>query len=156
MSTVNRSGLAHRAVPAINNSGSLARAIAYQPAVFLFDEPLSNLDARLRLEARTFLNRLQHELSVTTVFVTHDQAEALAMADTIAVMEAGHIRQIGSPSDVLYRPANVFVANFIGSTPMTSCPAARELVPEGDDVLVGFRPEYTRLDDAGRFALDGT
>ena len=76
---------------------ALARAIACQPAVFLFDEPLSNLDARLRLEARTFLKRLQHELSVTTVFVTHDQAEALAMADTIAVMEAGHIRQIGTP-----------------------------------------------------------
>ena len=138
---------------------ALARAIAYQPAVFLFDEPLSNLDARLRLEARTFLKRLQHELSVTTVFVTHDQAEALAMADTIAVMEAGHIRQIGSPSDVFHRPSNVFVANFIGSTPMNLVPGSafgRERVPEGDEVLVGFRPEYTRLDDAGRFALDGT
>jgi len=138
---------------------ALARAIAYQPAVFLFDEPLSNLDARLRLEARTFLKRLQHELSVTTVFVTHDQAEALAMADTIAVMEAGHIRQIGSPSDVFHRPANVFVANFIGSTPMNLVPGSafgRELVPEGDDVLVGFRPEYTKLDDTGRYSLDGT
>ena len=138
---------------------ALARAIAYQPAVFLFDEPLSNLDARLRLEARTFLKRLQHELSVTTVFVTHDQAEALAMADTIAVMEAGHIRQIGSPSDVFHRPANVFVANFIGSTPMNLVPGSafgRERVAEGDEVLVGFRPEYTRLDDPGRFALDGT
>ena len=68
---------------------ALARAIACQPAVFLFDEPLSNLDARLRLEARTFLKRLQRELGVTTVFVTHDQAEALALADRIAVMEAG-------------------------------------------------------------------
>ena len=141
---------------------ALARAIAYQPAVFLFDEPLSNLDARLRLEARTFLKRLQHDLRVTTVFVTHDQAEALAMADTIAVMEAGHIRQIGTPSDVFHRPANVFVANFIGSTPMNLVPGSafgRELVPEGDDVLVGFRPEYTKLDEpssAGRFVLDGT
>jgi multiple sugar transport system ATP-binding protein len=140
---------------------ALARAIAYQPSVFLFDEPLSNLDARLRLEARTFLKRLQHELSVTTVFVTHDQAEALAMADTIAVMEAGHIRQIGSPSDVFHRPANVFVANFIGSTPMNLVPGSafgRERVPEGDDVLVGFRPEYTKLDESasGRYALEGT
>ena len=138
---------------------ALARAIAYQPAVFLFDEPLSNLDARLRLEARTFLKRLQHELSVTTVFVTHDQAEALAMADTIAVMEAGHIRQIGSPSDVFHRPANVFVANFIGSTPMNLVPGSAfgsDRVPEGDEVLIGFRPEYTKLDDTGRYAVEGT
>ena len=138
---------------------ALARAIAYQPAVFLFDEPLSNLDARLRLEARTFLKRLQHELSVTTVFVTHDQAEALAMADTIAVMEAGHIRQIGSPSDVFHRPANVFVANFIGSTPMNLVPGSAfgsDRVPEGDEVLIGFRPEYTKLEDNGRYALRGT
>ena len=138
---------------------ALARAIAYQPSVFLFDEPLSNLDARLRLEARTFLKRLQHELRVTTVFVTHDQAEALAMADTIAVMEAGHIRQIGSPSDVFHRPANVFVANFIGSTPMNLVPGSAfgsDRVPEGDEVLLGFRPEYTKLEDNGRYALRGT
>jgi multiple sugar transport system ATP-binding protein len=138
---------------------ALARAIAYQPTVFLFDEPLSNLDARLRLEARTFLKRLQHELSVTTVFVTHDQAEALAMADKIAVMEAGHIRQLGTPSEVFHRPANVFVANFIGSTPMNLVPGSTfeaSVVPEGDDVLVGFRPEYTRLGETGRYALPGT
>ena len=138
---------------------ALARAIAYQPSVFLFDEPLSNLDARLRLEARTFLKRLQDELLVTTVFVTHDQAEALAMADTIAVMEAGHIRQIGSPSDVFHRPANVFVANFIGSTPMNLVPGSAfgsDRVPEGDEVLIGFRPEYTKLEDNGRYALRGT
>ena len=138
---------------------ALARAIAYQPSVFLFDEPLSNLDARLRLEARTFLKRLQHELRVTTVFVTHDQAEALAMADTIAVMEAGHLRQIGSPSDVFHRPANVFVANFIGSTPMNLVPGSTfgpDRVPEGDDVLIGFRPEYTKLEGDGRYSLRGT
>ena len=104
---------------------ALARAIAYQPAVFLFDEPLSNLDARLRLEARTFLKRLQRELGVTTVFVTHDQAEALALADRIAVMEAGH-----DPPDrhavarcSTARPTS-FVANFIGSTPMNLRPRA--------------------------------
>ncbi len=138
---------------------ALARAIAYQPSVFLFDEPLSNLDARLRLEARTFLKQLQHELSVTTVFVTHDQAEALAMADKIAVMESGHIRQLGTPSEVFHRPANIFVANFIGSTPMNLVPGSafgNDVVPEGDDVLIGFRPEYTRFDgDAGRYALKG-
>ena len=148
---------------------ALARAIAYRPAVFLFDEPLSNLDARLRLEARTFLKRLQGELGVTTVFVTHDQAEALAMADRMAVMEAGHIRQVGTPSDIFHRPANVFVANFIGSTPMNLLPAvvagggdgahlmlgdiriplpamAAGLVhDDGEEVLLGSRPEYTDL-----------
>ena len=148
---------------------ALARAIAYRPQVFLFDEPLSNLDARLRLEARTFLKRLQGELGVTTVFVTHDQAEALAMADRMAVMEAGHIRQVGTPSDIFHRPDNVFVANFIGSTPMNLIPAAvavsaggahlmlgdmRLAVPamaagllheDGEEVLLGTRPEYTDL-----------
>src|SRR6266540_4070418 len=101
---------------------ALARAVACQPTVFLFDEPLSNLDARLRLEARTFLKRLQRDLAVTTVFVTHDQAEALALADRIAVMEAGRIRQLGTPREVFLRPANTFVANFIGSTPMNLRP----------------------------------
>ncbi len=147
---------------------ALARAIAYRPQVFLFDEPLSNLDARLRLEARTFLKRLQGELGVTTVFVTHDQAEALAMADRMAVMEAGHIRQVGTPSDIFNRPTNVFVANFIGSTPMNLVPAvvagtgqetylmmghvrlavpamAAGLLHEGEEVLLGSRPEYTSL-----------
>src|SRR5690606_16040252 len=102
---------------------ALARAVACRPSVFLFDEPLSNLDARLRLEARTFLKRLQRELGVTTVFVTHDQAEALALADRIAVMESGQIRQLGTPREVFARPANTFVANFIGSTPMNLLPA---------------------------------
>jgi multiple sugar transport system ATP-binding protein len=101
---------------------ALARAVACHPSVFLFDEPLSNLDARLRLEARTFLKRLQRELGVTTVFVTHDQAEALALADRIAVMESGTIRQVGTPREVFGRPASTFVANFIGSTPMNLLP----------------------------------
>jgi len=148
---------------------ALARAIAYRPQVFLFDEPLSNLDARLRLEARTFLKRLQGELGVTTVFVTHDQAEALAMADRMAVMESGRIRQVGTPSDIFHRPINVFVANFIGSTPMNLLPtvvagagegahlmlgdvrlpvpatAAGLLHDDGEEVLLGSRPEYTDL-----------
>jgi multiple sugar transport system ATP-binding protein len=147
---------------------ALARAIAYRPQVFLFDEPLSNLDARLRLEARTFLKRLQGELGVTTVFVTHDQAEALAMADRMAVMESGRIRQVGTPSEIFHRPANVFVANFIGSTPMNLLPArvattsegmclalgevrlpvpamAAGLLQDDQEVLLGSRPEYTDL-----------
>ena len=160
---------------------ALARAIAYRPQVFLFDEPLSNLDARLRLEARTFLKRLQGELGVTTVFVTHDQAEALAMADRMAVMEAGHIRQVGTPSDIFHRPDNVFVANFIGSTPMNLLPAvvacdadgahlmlddvalavpamaAGLLRDDGEEVLLGSRPEYTDLSAEQRpDSLSGT
>ena len=101
---------------------ALARAIASEGKVLLLDEPLSNLDARLRLEARTFLKKLQRDLGITTVFVTHDQAEALALADRIAVMEAGKLRQLGSPREVFARPANTFVANFIGSTPMNLLP----------------------------------
>jgi multiple sugar transport system ATP-binding protein len=138
---------------------ALARAVACRPSVFLFDEPLSNLDARLRLEARTFLKRLQRELAVTTVFVTHDQAEALALADRIAVMEAGRLRQVGTPREVFGRPANTFVANFIGSTPMNLLPGkvrdGTVSVPGGtlaapatigeEDVIVGVRPEYVTL-----------
>ncbi|WP_127571774.1 ABC transporter ATP-binding protein [Georgenia faecalis] len=96
---------------------ALARAVATRPDVLLLDEPLSNLDARLRLEARTFLKELQRDLKVTTVFVTHDQAEALALADRIAIMKAGKLQQLGTPREVFRRPANTFVAGFIGSTP---------------------------------------
>jgi len=143
---------------------ALARAVACHPSLFLFDEPLSNLDARLRLEARGFLKRLQRELGVTTVFVTHDQAEALALADRIAVMESGRIRQLGTPREVFRRPANTFVANFIGSTPMNlidgtvaggvvevaggRLPVPDELagvLPSDMKVIVGMRPEYVRL-----------
>ncbi|GAA4566586.1 ABC transporter ATP-binding protein [Planotetraspora kaengkrachanensis] len=140
---------------------ALARVMATQAQAFLFDEPLSNLDARLRLEARTFLKKLQHELGVTTVFVTHDQAEALAMADRMAVMESGHIRQIGTPAEVFQRPANTFVAGFIGSTPMNlldgvvrgdtvevadcklAVPQSAEgLLRDGEKIVYGVRPEY--------------
>ncbi|MCO5974435.1 ABC transporter ATP-binding protein [Actinoallomurus soli] len=157
---------------------ALARAMATRPTVFLLDEPLSNLDARLRLEARTFLKKLQHDLGVTTVFVTHDQAEALALADRIAVMEDGRVRQIGTPREVFQRPANIFVAGFIGSTPMNllegECvpgdgdptgswtdeidvaglrlPVPEEatgLVGPGDKIIAGFRPEYVREAEDG-------
>src|SRR3954452_816243 len=101
---------------------ALARAIASEGKVLLLDEPLSNLDARLRLEARTFLKKLQRDLGITTVFVTHDQADALALAAPIAVMDPGKLRQLGSPREVFARPTNTFVANFIGSTPMNLLP----------------------------------
>ncbi len=161
---------------------ALARAMAAKPTVFLLDEPLSNLDARLRLEARTFLKKLQHDLGVTTVFVTHDQAEALALADRIAVMESGRIRQLGTPREVFQQPANTFVAGFIGSTPMNlldgECvagdgessttwghqidvagvrlPVPEDIVTElspGDKVTVGIRPEYlTETEDGAGIA----
>ena len=111
---------------------ALARAIATRPDVFLFDEPLSNLDARLRLEARTFLKQLQRELETTAIFVTHDQSEALALADRMAVMESGVIRQVGTPTELFQRPANVFVAGFIGSTPMNLIPGV--VTSDGVDV----------------------
>ncbi|MFB4309649.1 ABC transporter ATP-binding protein [Actinomadura sp. GTD37] len=148
---------------------ALARALVAEPRIFLLDEPLSNLDARLRLEARTFLKRLQKELAVTTVFVTHDQAEALALADRIAVMENGRIRQLGTPVEVFRRPANLFVASFIGSTPMNLLPGrvrdgavavAGAVLPvpgglrvaDGEPVVCGVRPEYL---DYGDGPLDG-
>lgn len=142
---------------------ALARAVATRPDVLLLDEPLSNLDARLRLEARTFLKELQRDLGVTTVFVTHDQAEALALADRIAVMKAGRLQQIGTPKEIFHRPNNTFVAGFIGSVPMnliegavsqgtvrignSDVPLPTEdtaLVSEGQSVIWGVRPEYVR------------
>jgi multiple sugar transport system ATP-binding protein len=150
---------------------ALARAIAMAADVLLLDEPLSNLDARLRLEARTFLKRLQRDLGMTTVFVTHDQAEALALADRVAVMADGRIRQLGTPKEVFQRPADTFVANFIGSTPMNLLTgtvrgglvevAGARLAPppglalaDGAPVIAGIRPEYlrpagVRSDDTG-------
>jgi multiple sugar transport system ATP-binding protein len=155
---------------------ALARAIVSQPSVFLFDEPLSNLDARLRLEARSFLKRLQRELGTTTVFVTHDQSEALAMADRIAVMELGEIRQVGTPREVFRRPASTFVASFIGSTPMNlldgvaadgGVQIGEDVIPlpadvaaavgPGEPVVVGIRPEYLTLHASPREgALSGS
>jgi ABC-type sugar transport system ATPase subunit len=97
---------------------SVARAVVHEPQVFLFDEPLSNLDAKLRLESRVFIRHLQQQLKVTAVYVTHDQAEAMAIADRIAVMQDGVIVQIGTPLEIYRRPATAFVANFLGSPPM--------------------------------------
>lgn len=97
---------------------ALARAIVREPTVFLMDEPLSNLDAKLRVSTRAQIKNLQHELSVTTIYVTHDQIEAMTLADRVVVMNGGVIQQIGSPKDIYDRPANTFVASFIGSPAM--------------------------------------
>jgi len=94
---------------------ALARALVMEPEVLLLDEPLSNLDAKLRVSIRAELRQLQQRLKITTIYVTHDQAEALAMSDTIAIMKGGKIMQVGSPSDVYYRPDNAFVASFVGT-----------------------------------------
>ena len=93
---------------------ALARALVYSPSVLLLDEPFSNLDAKLRVRARSWVKELQHKLGLTTIFVTHDQDEALSMSDRIAVMSAGEIQQLGSPEDVYRRPENRFVAEFVG------------------------------------------
>jgi len=113
---------------------ALARALVRQPKVFLLDEPLSNLDAKLRASARDELKRFQEEIGTTTVYVTHDQVEAMGLGDRIVVLQAGRVRQIGPPVEVYDDPADTFVATFIGSPPMN-------LVPR-DGVLVGFRPEH--------------
>jgi multiple sugar transport system ATP-binding protein len=113
---------------------ALARAIVREPSVFLLDEPLSNLDAKLRASAREELEQFQKRIGTTTIYVTHDQVEAMAMGDRVVVMSDGSVRQIGTPAAVYDEPADTFVATFLGSPPMNILPA--------DDVLVGFRPEH--------------
>ncbi len=97
---------------------ALARAIVREPAVFLMDEPLSNLDAKLRVSTRAQIKNLQHELKVTTIYVTHDQIEAMTLADRVVVMNKGEFQQVGTPTEIYDRPANTFVAGFIGSPAM--------------------------------------
>ena len=97
---------------------ALARAVVRRPTVFLMDEPLSNLDAKLRVSTRAQIKNLQHELAVTTIYVTHDQIEAMTLADRVVVMNQGEIQQIGTPTDIYDNPANTFVAGFIGSPAM--------------------------------------
>lgn len=101
---------------------ALARALVKEPDLLLLDEPLSNLDAKLRLMARTEIKRLQKELGITTIFVTHDQVEAMTMADRIAILHQGRLQQFSSPEELYYRPLNLFVAGFIGMPPMNFLP----------------------------------
>ena len=120
---------------------ALARAIVRKPKLFLLDEPLSNLDAKLRLETRVELRKLQRALGVTTVYVTHDQEEAMTIADRIAVFIEGHIVQIGTPNDVFENPASVVVAAFIGSPPMNLLPG---VVDHGRLIVGGFESALRR------------
>ncbi len=113
---------------------ALARAVVREPSVFLLDEPLSNLDAKLRATARDELQQFQRRIGITTLYVTHDQIEAMGLGDRIAVMQGGKVRQIGTPSEVYDEPADTFVAGFLGSPPMN--------VVEAPDSLIGFRPEH--------------
>jgi sn-glycerol 3-phosphate transport system ATP-binding protein len=117
---------------------AMGRAIVREPAVFLFDEPLSNLDAKLRVQMRAELQSLHQRLRTTSLFVTHDQVEAMTLAQRMIVMNAGRAEQIGAPLEVYARPATTFVASFIGSPPMNLIPQQRD----GRKVLFGIRPEH--------------
>lgn len=131
---------------------ALGRAIVREPAVFLFDEPLSNLDAKLRQQMRVELKRLHRELAATIVYVTHDQVEAMTMGDRIAVMKDGEILQTGTPDELYHRPANTFVAQFIGSVPTNLIPQSviknENEKHEQRDLLIGFRAEHAKMTKA--------
>jgi sn-glycerol 3-phosphate transport system ATP-binding protein len=140
---------------------AMGRAIVRQPQVFLFDEPLSNLDAKLRAQTRLEIQKLHRELGVTSLFVTHDQVEAMTLAQRMIVMNAGRMEQIGTPEEVYQRPATTFVAGFIGSPPMNlitgvadgrsfnvagpalALPAA---APRNGELILGLRPEHAALE----------
>jgi ABC-type sugar transport system ATPase subunit len=116
---------------------ALGRALVREPQVFLMDEPLSNLDAKLRTQTRGEIKRLQGEVGTTTVYVTHDQVEAMTMGDRIAVLRDGELQQVGTPEELYERPANVFVGGFIGSPGMS-------FLPGDDGGQIGVRPEHVR------------
>jgi sn-glycerol 3-phosphate transport system ATP-binding protein len=118
---------------------AMGRAIVRQPQVFLFDEPLSNLDAKLRAQTRLEIQKLHRELGITSLFVTHDQVEAMTLAQRMIVMNGGHMEQFGTPEEVYNRPASTFVASFIGSPPMNLLHKAPG-TPEGQ--ILGIRPEH--------------
>ena len=112
---------------------AISRAVVRKPKVFLMDEPLSNLDAKVRDYARGELKKFQQEIGVTTLFVTHDQVEAMGLGDRIAILHKGRLRQIGTPREIYDDPADTFVAGFIGTPPMNFL--------ETPEAIVGFRPE---------------
>ena len=147
---------------------AMGRAIVRQPQVFLFDEPLSNLDAKLRAATRLEIQKLHAELGVTSLFVTHDQVEAMTLAQRMIVMNAGRIEQIGTPEQVYGTPATTFVASFIGSPPMNLMPGQADgsrftvggqtlalpaTAPRSGALTLGLRPEHAVLDPAGAWPL---
>jgi multiple sugar transport system ATP-binding protein len=157
---------------------ALGRAMARDPQVFLMDEPLSNLDAKLRAQTRSQIVQLQRQVGITTIYVTHDQTEAMTMGDRIAVMNHGQIQQIARPLELYHRPANLFVAEFIGSPPMNFIPvqfkapllvvhnAFRLTLPEywadvlqkldGQTLMLGIRPEHLTISPAATKNLQVT
>ncbi len=118
---------------------AMGRAIVRQPQVFLFDEPLSNLDAKLRAQTRIEIQKLHRELGITSLFVTHDQVEAMTLAQRMIVMNAGVMEQFGTPEEVYHRPASTFVASFIGAPPMNLLRSAPHVAP---GTILGIRPEH--------------
>jgi len=141
---------------------AIGRAIVRAPTVFLFDEPLSNLDAALRGQTRVEIAQLHRELGATTIYVTHDQVEAMTLADRVVVLRDGAIEQVGSPLELYDRPANQFVAQFIGTPQMNvvdtaALPTLRAVVgaPPALDGFIGLRPENLLLKDAGSAPLTG-
>jgi multiple sugar transport system ATP-binding protein len=159
---------------------AIGRAIVREPQVFLFDEPLSNLDAALRTQMRIEIGTLHKELGVTMVYVTHDQVEAMTMADKIVVLNAGRVEQVGAPLELYHRPANLFVAGFIGSPKMNLIktriaeaaggrawiglpgggdivlPADGARLDQGAPVILGVRPEHLAVNDGGDGEIRGT
>ena len=126
---------------------ALARALCIEPDVLLFDEPLSNLDAKLRVEMRTVIKQIQHSVGITTVYVTHDQEEAMAVSDRIAVMNAGVIQHVGTPKNIYQRPANLFVSTFIGRSNVID---GKLEVEDGKTYVVtksGYKAELTNVQD---------
>lgn len=125
---------------------AMGRAIVRQPQVFLFDEPLSNLDAKLRAQTRLEIQKLHRELGITSLFVTHDQVEAMTLAQRMIVMNAGNMEQFGTPEEVYHTPASTFVASFIGSPPMNLLKHAPNSKP---GTILGIRPEHMDIGDTG-------
>jgi sn-glycerol 3-phosphate transport system ATP-binding protein len=142
---------------------AMGRALVREPAAFLFDEPLSNLDAKLRVQMRVEIKRLQHNLRTTSIYVTHDQLEAMTLADNLVVLNQGRVEQVGRPLEVYRKPASTFVAAFIGSPGMNLLDsevagAEGELFsngPAGEPTTIGFRPEDVSIGDGQRPANGG-
>jgi multiple sugar transport system ATP-binding protein len=157
---------------------AIGRAIVREPSVFLFDEPLSNLDAALRINTRVEIAKLHRELAATTIYVTHDQVEAMTLANKIVVMNQGRVEQVGSPLDLYHRPANLFVAGFIGSPRMNFIPGRVEAarsgmailsfaggeialstpaseMAEAERITIGIRPEHMNEGSGGALTVEG-
>src|ERR1700744_4620440 len=130
---------------------AMGRAIVRQPKVFLVEEPLSNLDAKLRIAMRVEIRKLQRRLNTTSIYVTHDQLEAMTLAYILVVMNGGQVEQVGNPLEIYQKPATTFVATFIGAPPMNLIPARQASVKlsAGEDAVVGIRPEDFQLANGG-------